>query len=170
MESVQQKLGRVRKPRVHIIYEVETEGAVAQKELPFVMGVIGDFSGEQSATAKPLKDRKFIQIDRDNFNEVMSKIEPVLNIKVDNTMAADGSQMSVELKFDSMDDFEPANIVKQVEPLKKLLEARNRLSDLLSKADRSDELESILEKLLTDQSALSSVAADLNANSPATNS
>lgn len=113
MESVQKKLSRVRKPRVHIIYEVETGGAVVQRELPFVVGVLGDFSGNDSAPKKPLKDRKFIQIDRDNFDEVMTKIEPKLNLKVDNTLASDGSQMSVSLKFNKMEDFEPARIVDQ---------------------------------------------------------
>ncbi len=167
MESVQKKLSRVRKPRVHIIYEVETGGAVVQRELPFVVGVLGDFSGNDSAPKKPLKDRKFIQIDRDNFDEVMTKIEPKLNLKVDNTLASDGSQMSVSLKFNKMEDFEPARIVDQVEPLKKLLEARNRLRDLLSKADRSEALELILEKLIKDKDALTKLEADLN-TSPAT--
>src|SRR5215471_5036347 len=121
-ESTQQKLSRVRKPRVHITYEVETEGAVVKKELPFVVGVVGDFSGNPTEPLKPMKDRKFVQIDRDNFNDVMSKMTPGLNLKVDNTLAGDGSQMGVQLKFRSMDDFEPGQIVQQVEPLRKLLE------------------------------------------------
>lgn len=168
MESIQKKLGRVRKPRVHIVYDVETGGAVTQRELPFVVGVLGDFSGNaMSSTRKSLRDRKFIQIDRDNFDEVMSKIEPKLNLKVDNTLAGDGSQMSMELKFNSINDFEPASIINQVEPLKKLLEARNRLRDLLSKADRSEALESILEKVLQDKDALSKMAQELTAAAPA---
>src|SRR4051812_42448943 len=96
--SIHDKLERVRKPRVHIKYELETEGAVVEKELPFVAGVMGDFSGTPTAPLKPLKDRKFVQIDRDNFNEVLAKMTPGLNLKVDNTIAGDGSQMAVNLK------------------------------------------------------------------------
>src|SRR5713101_182979 len=122
--SIHDKLDRVRKPRVHITYEVETEGAVVQKELPFVVGVLGDFSGNPTAPLKPLKDRKFIQIDRDNFNDVMARMTPGLNLKVENTLKGDGSEMPVQLKFGSIEDFEPGRIVNQVEPLRKLLETR----------------------------------------------
>ncbi|MFI4986529.1 MAG: type VI secretion system contractile sheath small subunit, partial [Alphaproteobacteria bacterium] len=125
-ESVHQKLVRVRKPRVHITYEVETEGAMVLKELPFVVGILGDFSGDPTQPLKSLKDRKFVQIDRDNINGVMASMTPGLNLKVDNTLADDGSQMAVSLKFNSMDDFEPARVVDQVEPLRKLLETRNK--------------------------------------------
>lgn len=160
--SIQDKLSRVRKPRVHIIYDVETEGAVVQKELPFVVGVMGDFSGDPTQPLKPLNDRKFIQIDRDNLDEVMDKLSPGLKMKVENTLADDGSQMSVELAFKSMSDFEPAAIVDQVEPLKKLLDVRNQLRDLLSKADRSEDLENLLEKILTDQEQLDALSKQLN--------
>eukprot|EP01035_Chromulina_nebulosa_P011636 gene11636-15545_t len=118
-ESVQQKLKRVRAPRVHITYDVETEGAEVRKELPFVVGVIGDFSGKPYEPLKPLRDRKFIQIDRDNFDDVMQRMTPGAEFKVDNTLAADGTQMSVQLKFKSIEDFEPGAIVQQVEPLRK---------------------------------------------------
>jgi type VI secretion system protein ImpB len=148
-ESIHDKLKRVRKPRVHITYEVETEGAVVQKELPFVVGVMGDFSGNPTEPLKPLKDRKFTQIDRDNFNEVMSKMTPGLNLKVANTLKGDGSDMGVQLKFQSMADFEPANVAKQVEPLKKLLDTRDKLRDLQSRADVSDKLEGVLEDVLS---------------------
>lgn len=146
--SIHDKLKRVRKPRVHITYEVETEGAVVERELPFVVGVMGDFSGNPTEKLKPLKDRKFIQIDRDNFNDVLRRMTPGLNLKVENTIQGDGSEMAVNLKFDSMDDFEPAAVVDQVEPLRKLKETRDRLRDLLSKADLSEDLEGILEKVL----------------------
>ncbi|MCA9170448.1 MAG: type VI secretion system contractile sheath small subunit, partial [Planctomycetales bacterium] len=106
--SVHDKLKRVRKPRVHITYEVETEGAVEEKELPFVVGVIGDFSGHPTAKLKPLKDRKFVNIDRDNINDVMKQMTPGLNLRVENTLKDDGSEMPVQLKFESMDDFDPA--------------------------------------------------------------
>ncbi len=147
-ESIHQKLVRVRKPRVHITYEVETEGAVVQKELPFVVGVIGDFSGNPTEPLKPLRERKFIQIDRDNFNEVMARMTPGLTLKVPNTLKGDGSEMGVQLKFSSMEDFEPANVARQVEPLRKLLETRQKLRDLQTKVDVSDKLEGVLENVL----------------------
>ena len=147
-ESVHKKLNRVRKPRVHISYEVETGGATVQKELPFVMGVLGDFSGDPTGDLKPLRDRKFVQIDRDNFNDVMGRMTPGVNLKVENTLKGDGSEMAVDLAFKSMDDFEPGKIVKQVEPLNKLMETRDKLRDLLTKVDRSEDLEEILERVL----------------------
>lgn len=163
--SIHDKLKRVRKPRVHITYDIETNGAVAQKELPFVMGVMGDYSGDNTESKKPLKDRKFSQIDRDNFNEVMEKTAPQTKMKVDNTLANDGSEMSVALDFKSMEDFEPHKIVEQVEPLKKLMETRNKLRDLLSKADRSEELENILENILSNAENTTSLSGELGINS-----
>jgi type VI secretion system protein ImpB len=147
-ESIHQKLSRVRKPHVHITYEVETEGAVEQKELPFVVGVIGDFSGNPTAPLKPMADRKFISIDRDNFNDIMARMTPGVNFRVENTLKGDGSEMGVQLSFKSIEDFEPGRVVEQVEPLKKLLETRNKLRDLLSTVDRSDKLEEQLEEIL----------------------
>ena len=151
MASIHEKLQRVRKPRVHIKYEVETGGAVVEKELPFVVGVMGDFSGDPTGELKPMRDRNFIQIDRDNFDDVMRRMTPGLSMKVDNTLAGDDSQMAVDLKFQSMDDFEPGRIVNQVEPLRRLQETRDRLRDLLSKADRSQDLEELLERVLQNQ-------------------
>ena len=153
-ESQQQKLSRVRKPRVHITYEVETEGAQVIKELPFVVGVMGDFSGDPTEKLKPLKDRKFIQIDRDNFNDVLKRMTPGLNMRVDNTLAGDGSEMSLNLKFEKMEDFEPSSIVSQVEPLRKLMETRDKLRDLATKIDRSDDLEALLEDALKETDKL----------------
>jgi len=163
MESIHKKLNRVRKPRVHISYDVETEGASVQKELPFVVGVMGDFSGDPTEQLKPLKDRRFVQIDRDNFNDVLASMTPGLNFKVKNTLKGDDSEFAVALKFETMDDFEPAAIVNQVAPLKKLLETRNKLRDLSTKADRSDELESILERVLNSDTDLSELAAEIGA-------
>jgi type VI secretion system protein ImpB len=160
--SIHDKLTRVRRPRVHITYQVETEGARVQRELPFVMGVMGDFSGNQpTQKMKPLKDRRFVAIDRDNFNEVMTKFAPGLGFRVKNTLKDDGSEMAVALKFDSMADFEPAKIVDQVEPLKKLMEARDKLRDLLTKVDRSDELENLLEKVLKETQGMQRLKAEL---------
>jgi type VI secretion system protein ImpB len=160
-ESIHDKLKRVRKPRVHITYDLETNGAVVEKEIPFVMGVLGDYSGDNTEGKKSLKDRKFSQIDRDNFNEVLSKVNPQLKLKVDNLLEDDGSQMSVNLDFNTMEDFEPHKIVEQVEPLRKLLETRNKLRDLLTKADRSEDLESLLESILSNTSALNSLSNEL---------
>ncbi|WP_348522655.1 type VI secretion system contractile sheath small subunit [Acidocella aquatica] len=159
--SVHSKLNRVRKPRVHITYEVETDGAQIVRELPFVVGVMGDFSGDPTQPLRPMADRKFTQIDRDNFNDVMARMNPGLNIKVDNTLADDGSEMALNLKFSSMDDFDPARIVEQVPALKSLLETRNKLRDLMSKADRSDELEGLLEKVLQNNDELKALSSEL---------
>jgi type VI secretion system protein ImpB len=159
--SIHGKLGRVRPPRVHITYKVETEGAEVIKELPFVVGVLGDFSGNPTAPLKPLKDRKFIQIDRDNFNEVMAKMTPGLNMRVQNTLSKEGGEMPVQLKFESIEDFEPGNVAKQVEPLRKLLETRDKLRDLLTKVDRSDNLEKQIEQILQDPEAMKKLAAEL---------
>mgnify|MGYP006195061623 CR=1 FL=1 len=162
MESIHSKLSRVRKPRVHITYDVETEGAAVKKELPFVVGVMGDFAGQNTEALKPLKDRRFVQIDRDNFDEVLKRMNPKLNFKVDNKLAGDDSQFSVELEFKSMQDFEPAAIVKQVEPLDKLMATRNKLRDLMTKIDRSEELENILERVLNNNEDLQKLAQDLS--------
>lgn len=160
-ESVHGKLNRVRKPRVHITYDVETEGAVVVKELPFVVGVLGDFSGTPTEPLKALKDRKFVNIDRDNFDEVLRKMTPGLEFRAENTLAGDGSELAVKLKFSSIEDFEPARIVEQVEPLRKLLETRNRLRDLLSAVDRADGLEGELEKILQDTDQLQKLAGEM---------
>lgn len=112
------------------------KGATVVKELPFVVGVMGDFSGNPTEPLKPLKDRKFVSIDRDSFDEVMKRMTPGVEMKVENTLAGDGSEMAVKLKFSSIEDFEPAKIVEQVEPLRKLLDTRNRLRELLSRSGR----------------------------------
>jgi type VI secretion system protein ImpB len=160
-QSIQSKLSRVRKPRVHITYDVETEGAVVQKELPFVVGVIGDFSGKPTTPLPSLKERKFVQIDRDNFDEVMGRMRPALSFKVENTLQGNGTEMLVDLKFQSMDDFEPGAIADQIPAIKALIEVRNRLRDLMTKADRSEELENLLERVLQNDGELKELAADL---------
>jgi len=160
-ESIHEKLKRVRKPRVHITYEVETEGAEILRELPFVVGIMGDFSGDPTQPLRPLNERKFIQIDRDNFNEVMTRMTPGLNLRVDNKLTDDGSQMAVSLKFDSLEDFEPARVAEQVPALKALLETRSKLRDLMSKVDRSEQLESLLEQILTNENELKSLSGQL---------
>lgn len=166
MESIHQKLERVRKPRVHIKYEVETEGAVVVKELPFVVGVLGDFSGDPTEPLKPLKDRKFVQIDRDNFNDIMKRMTPGLNFRVENTIKGDGSEMAVSLKFESIEDFEPARVVEQIPVLKNLLDTRNKLRDLLTKADRSEDLENLLERILQNTEELKQLSNELGVKLP----
>jgi type VI secretion system protein ImpB len=162
MASIHKKLEQVRKPRVHITYDVETNGAQVQRELPFVIGVMGDFSGHPSEPQKPLKDRKFVQIDRDNFDEVMAKFAPALVLTdVKNTLAGDDSSLKVELRFRSMADFEPARIAQQVPALRKLLETRAHLTDLMAKADRSEGLEELLEKVLKNSANLKQASVEL---------
>lgn len=161
--GIHDKLKRVRKPRVHITYDVETEGAVVKKELPFVIGVTGDFSGHNTQDLKPLKDRRFVQIDRDNFDDILKKMNPTLDIAVDNTLSEDeNSQLKVALSFNSLQDFEPAAIVNQVEPLKKLMDTRNKLRDLMTKVDRSEDLENILEDVLSNTTSLDQLADELD--------
>ncbi|HEX7763173.1 MAG TPA: type VI secretion system contractile sheath small subunit [Cellvibrio sp.] len=160
-DSIHDKLKRVRKPRVHITYDLETNGSIVEKEIPFVMGVMGDYSGDNTEGKKALKDRKFSQIDRDNFNDIMTKVNPQLRLKVENLLENDGSEMTANLDFKTMEDFEPHRIVEQLEPLKKLMDTRNKLRDLLTKADRSEDLEAILEDVLSNTNALSSLSSEL---------
>jgi type VI secretion system protein ImpB len=166
-ESYQEKLKRVRKPRVHITYDVETEGARVVKELPFVMGVIGDFSGHSTKKLPPLEERKFIEINRDNFDDVMKRMSVGLGMRVENTIKGDNTEVQVDLIFNSLSDFAPASIIRQVEPLRRLLEMRDRLRDLGSKVDRSAELEGILEKVLKNTDELEKLSAALGASGEA---
>jgi type VI secretion system protein ImpB len=148
-ESTQTKLDRVRSPRVQIKYSVETEGAMVMKELPFVVGVLGDFSGKPGQPLPALKDRKFVNIDRDNFDQVLAAMAPRLAFRVDDKLSGtEGNQINVELKFKSMDDFSPANVAGQVEPLKKLLETRGKLKELLNKMEGNDKLEELLASII----------------------
>ena len=160
--SIHEKLNRVRRPRVHITYEVETEGAQIVRELPFVVGVLGDFSGDPAQPLRPLGERKFVQIDRDNFDEVMQRLAPGLKLNVDNKLGADDSNMAINLQFSSIEDFEPGRVLDQVPALRALLETRNRLRDLMSKADRSEELEVLLEQVLKNPGDLAAIAGALD--------
>lgn len=147
-ESLQHKIDRVRPPRVQITYDVEVGGAIELKELPFVIGVMGDFVGKPEDPQAPLKNRKFVEIDPDNFNSVLAGMTPRLAYTVENKLQDDGSKMGIELKFNSIEDFEPDQIVQNVEPLRKLVEARQKLSDLRSKMDGNEKLESLLEDVI----------------------
>ncbi len=147
-ESIQQKISRVRPPRVHITYDVEIGGAIEMKELPFVIGVLGDFSGKPEEPLPRVRDRKFVEIDPDNFNQVLAGMKPRLAFNVENKLADDGSKLGIELRFDSIEDFEPDNLARQVEPMRKLVEARKRLSDLVSKMDGNEKLEMLLQDII----------------------
>ena len=150
-ESSQKWLLRNRPPRVKITYDVETGGAIERKELPFIMGVLADLSGKPAEALPPVKDRKFVEIDRDNFNEVLASIKPRLTFRVPNKLVPEAEeQLSVELNFSHLDDFSPVDVLKQVEPLRRLFEARERLRDLLTKLDGNDTLEALLKQVAGD--------------------
>ena len=156
-DSVQKRLQKVRPPRVQMTYDVEIGDAIENKELPFVVGVVGDFGGNSELEQKRLKDRKFVDIDRDNFDEVMKGIEPRATFRVPNELGAGGDQFGVELKFRSIADFRPEAVVGQVEPLRKLLEARTKLADLRNKLAGNDKLEDILSEVLSNTEKLGSL-------------
>ncbi len=143
--SSQKALGRIRPPRVQITYDVETGGAIEKKELPLIVGVLADLAGKQENPMPPIKMRKFVEIDRDNFNDVMKSIGPRLAFAVPNGLKDDDSQLMVELKFESIGDLRPEAMVKQVKPLHELFEARQRLNDLIAKLDGNDDLMALLQ-------------------------
>lgn len=163
MTNVFGRIKKVRKPRVQISYDVEDGVSSVKKELPFVVGVLGDFSGKPTKPLKSFKNRKFIQVDGQNFNDVMAKMNPGLQFKVKNTLKNDDSELSVNLAFNSMDDFLPDKVAEQVEPLKKLLDIRAKLKELLGKADCSEKLESVLEKILSSDENLQAFSKQLSA-------
>lgn len=169
-ESIHEKLNRVRKPRVHIKYDVEDGGKEVQKELPFVIGVLGDFSGTKTHEKKlDHESRKFVQVDRDSFDDVMKRMGPQLTLRVNDTSRSDEGDgesdrtFPVTLNFKSMQDFSPASVAKQVPRLANLLKTRERLKSLLTKSDVSPELEDILERILENQD-LDAVAKELEAS------
>jgi type VI secretion system protein ImpB len=147
-ESLQKKVGRVRPPRVHITYDLETGGAIKKKEIPFVAGVLADLSGDPAIELPAVKDRKFVEIDRDNFDQILGKIGPRLTLRVDNKLSNDDTQIPVELKFSSMEDFEPQKLAEQVEPLRKLIERRKKLANMRSRLDGNDKLNGLLQRVI----------------------
>ncbi|MES2300170.1 MAG: type VI secretion system contractile sheath small subunit [Pseudomonadota bacterium] len=161
-ESVQKRLQKVRPPRVQMTYDVEIGDAIENKELPFVLGVLGDFAGNSEIEQKRLKERKFVNIDRDNFDDVMKGIEPRAAYRVENELGAPGGQFAVDLKFRAMADFRPEAIVAQVEPLRKLLEARGKLADLRNKLAGNDKLEDILSEVLGNTEKLAALGVPAN--------
>jgi type VI secretion system protein ImpB len=165
-ESLQHKLDRVRAPRVQITYDVEIGDAIEMKEIPFVLGVLADLSGKSDEPLPKLKDRKFVEIDRDNFNNVLEGTKPRLAFKVDNKLTGDDTKLAVELRFKSIDDFRPENVVTQVEPLRKLLDARQRLSGLLNKLDGNDRLDDLLQKVIADTDSLQKLGKEAGVEKP----
>ncbi|MGH7462069.1 MAG: type VI secretion system contractile sheath small subunit [Longimicrobiales bacterium] len=162
-ESVHKKLERVRAPRVHIKYDVETGGAIEMKELPFVMGVLGDFSGQPAEPLAKLKERKFVEISLDNFDDVLKSMKPRLQFSVDNVLSEDpnAGKLGVELKFESLDDFSPDRVAQQVEPLRKLLELRQNLADLRGSLQGNDKLDEILQSTVSDQDKMSKLKNEI---------
>jgi type VI secretion system protein ImpB len=168
-QSMQHKLDRVRRPRVQITYDVETNGAMRKTELPFVVGVMADLSGQPKEALRPMKERKFVNIDRDNFNDVMTKSAPRLALKVDNKLTGEGeSKLAAELNFKSIDDFEPANVANQIAPLKELLDMRTRLTQLMSKMEGNDKLEALLSDVLGNTEKAMALAKEMGIEAPKT--
>jgi len=166
-ESVQHTLKRVRPPRVKITYDVEIGNAIEKKELPFVAGIIADVAGKNTDLLPKFKDRKFAEIDRDNFNDVMKGVAPRAQFKVPNRLSGGEGEIACDLTFHSLDDFEPANVIQQVEPLRKLFEARQALNDLAAKLDGNDNLDEVLSQVLADSSQREKLLAELGAGDDA---
>ena len=164
-ESLQHKLDRVRRPRVQITYDVETGGAMKKTELPFVVGVLADLSAQSKQSLPPLKERKAVYIDRDNFNEVLRKAGARLALRVPNKLTDPNSKLAVELNFKHIDDFEPARVAEQIGPLKQLLEMRHELTQLLSRMEGNDKLEQLLADVLANSEKATAVARVLDASS-----
>ena len=153
-ESIQKRLEKVRPPRVQLTYDVEKGDAIEQKEIPFVVGVLGDFSGQPEQALPRIKDRKFVNVDLDNFDEVMEGMAPRAAYRVPNTLSDAGGEFAVEMTFKSIDDFRPEAVVQQVEPLRKLLEARTKLADLRNKVAGNEKLEDLLNDVLANTEQL----------------
>jgi type VI secretion system protein ImpB len=162
-ESLQHKLDRVRSPRVHITYDVETGGAIEKKELPFVMGVFGDFTGQPEEPLPKLKDRKFVEVNPDNFDSVLAAMKPHLSFSVENKISddPDAGQVKVDLRFRGMDDFEPAQVARQIKPLNELMDLRTRLSDLRGSLQGNDKLDDLLQEALRDGDKLEKLKGEI---------
>jgi type VI secretion system protein ImpB len=159
-ESSQHKLSRVRPPRVQIQYDVERGGASKKRELPFVVGVLADLSGKPDVPLPKPKERQFVDLDKGNFDVVLDKAMPRLTFQVENTLKNDGSMLNVELTFRKLEDFAPERLADQIEPLKRLVEARNRLTNLIGKMDGNDKLESLLEDIMVNTEKLKQLQSE----------
>lgn len=159
-ESLTKKLARVRPPRVHITYDVETGGAIEKRELPFVVGVLADLSGMPEKPLPPMKDRKFVEIDRDNFDAVLKNINPRLAFKANNRLDEDDTKLNIELRFESMEDFHPARVANQIDPIRKLLEKRRSLANIRSSLTGNDKLDRLLQDMIQNQEQLERAGAE----------
>jgi type VI secretion system protein ImpB len=161
--STQHKLDRVRPPRVQVTYDVEIGDAIEMKELPFVMGVLGDFTGLPTEPLPRLRDRKFTEVNPDNFDAVLAGLKPHLAFSVENKLSenADAPNLKVDLHFKSMDDFEPENVAKQVKPLAALLDLRTKLSDLRGSLQGNDKLEQVLLEAVGDEDKMKKLKAEI---------
>lgn len=166
-DSSQDKIKRNQPPRVHLSYKVETEGAAQEKELPFVVGVVGDFAGNSPREKQPpISKRAFTEIDAFNYDEVMSKLKAGLSFNVDNELADDDSQFKVDLKIDGLADFHPENVAKQVGPIAELLAVRQKLKELLLSVQGDDNVKSELGKLIKEMDAKMSPSGDVPGSAP----
>lgn len=156
-ESKQHWLDRNRPPRVQITYDVHTDGASEKKEIPFVVGVLSDLSGTSQAPLPKLKDRKFVEIDRDNFNAVMASVKPEVSTTVANKIVGGDKVIKVDLAFSHINDFKPERVVEMFPPLKSLLDARTKLNDLLGKLEGNDELSLVLKQILEGDAQLKAI-------------
>lgn len=159
-ESIQKKLQKVRPPRVQLTYDVEKGDAIEQKEIPFVVGVLGDFSGKPEQALPKIKDRKFVSVDMDNFDQVLEATSPRAVFRVPNKIGDEGGEFAVEMKFKTLDDFRPEAVVEQVEPLRKLLEARTKLADLRNKMAGNEKLEDLLSDVLSNTEQLKKLSKE----------
>jgi len=162
-QSTQHKLDRVRPPRVHVTYDVEIGDAIELKELPFVMGVLGDFTGMPSEPLPRLRDRKFTEVNPDNFDSVLEGMKPHLAFAVENKLSedSDAPQLRVDLHFKSLDDFEPQNVARQVKPLRELMDLRTRLADLRGGLQGNDKLEELLLSAVGDKDKLEKLKKEI---------
>jgi type VI secretion system protein ImpB len=161
--SAQHKLDRVRPPRVQITYDVEIGGAIELKELPFVVGVLGDFTGNPTQPLPKLKERKFVEVNPDNFDSVLEGMKPHLSFAVENKLSdeSDAPNLKVDLQFKKMEDFEPGNVARQVKPLKELLDLRTRLADLRGTLQGNDKLEELLLDAVGNTEKLDKLKAEI---------
>ena len=167
-ERVHKKLQRVRAPRVNITYDVELGGAIEMKELPFVMGVLGAFTGHAEEGRARLKDRSYVEVNPDNFDEVLERMKPHLTLSVENMLSddPDAGKLGVDLHFRRMGDFSPDEVAKQVPALQKLLDLRAQLSDLRGTLQTNEALEEILQESVGDEDALSKLKSELESEAP----
>jgi len=162
-ESIQKKLQKVRPPRVQLTYDVEKGDAIENKELPFVVGVVGDFSLQSNVDLPRLKDRKFVNVDRDNFDDVMAGLKPRVTYSTKNKLSAEQGRFGVDMTFESIDDFRPEAVVQKVEPLRELVELRGKLADLRNKMAGNDKLEDVLNDVLTNTEKLHQLEGETKA-------